>query len=236
MFALFRLLNAHLLWTREVYPTAAYQSLGNLAPAAATPGQREPGERAPVPGRHRHRRSRPHRRGDQGAGSRSASTPSTSSSTPPRSLPQEEVLASLRLFAAEVMPAFRIGSALMLQGTADSDALAAAATLVGSRPRPSSCSAGRDAPGRLGDRARPSATRCCSPGPASREPAGRHLLVPARTECTHGPFTLAETRLLCRSGIRTRGYHVGAFVDNAEVARRSSRRDGAIGSAWPTSR
>ena len=37
-------------------------------------------------------------------------------------------------------------------------------------------------------------------------------------ECTHGPFTLAETRLLCRSGIRTRGYHVGAFVDNAEVA------------------
>jgi hypothetical protein len=37
-------------------------------------------------------------------------------------------------------------------------------------------------------------------------------------EFTHGPFTLAETRLLCRSGIRTRGYHVGAFVDNAEVA------------------
>jgi Acetoacetate decarboxylase (ADC) len=37
-------------------------------------------------------------------------------------------------------------------------------------------------------------------------------------ECTHGPFTLAETRLLCRSGIRTRGYHVRAFVDNAEVA------------------
>ena len=37
-------------------------------------------------------------------------------------------------------------------------------------------------------------------------------------ECTLGPFTLAETRLLCRSGIRTRGYHVGAFVDNDEVA------------------
>ena len=53
-------------------------------------------------------------------------------------------------------------------------------------------------------------------------------------ECTHGPFTLAEIRLLCRSGIRTRGYHVGAFVDNAEVARRSSRRDGATGSRWPT--
>jgi len=38
-------------------------------------------------------------------------------------------------------------------------------------------------------------------------------------ECTHGPFTLAELRLLCRSGIRTRGYHLSAFVDNPEMAR-----------------
>jgi hypothetical protein len=37
-------------------------------------------------------------------------------------------------------------------------------------------------------------------------------------ECTHGPFTLAEIRLLCRSGIRTRGFHVGAFIDNPDVA------------------
>jgi hypothetical protein len=37
-------------------------------------------------------------------------------------------------------------------------------------------------------------------------------------ECAYGPFTLAETRLLCRSGLRTRGFLVGAFVDNAEVA------------------
>ena len=37
-------------------------------------------------------------------------------------------------------------------------------------------------------------------------------------ECAHGPFALAEVRLLCRSGIRTRGYHVGAFVDNPDVA------------------
>jgi alkanesulfonate monooxygenase SsuD/methylene tetrahydromethanopterin reductase-like flavin-dependent oxidoreductase (luciferase family) len=31
----FGLANAHLLWTREAYPTTAYQSLGNLAPAAS---------------------------------------------------------------------------------------------------------------------------------------------------------------------------------------------------------
>ncbi|HEY1280991.1 MAG TPA: acetoacetate decarboxylase family protein [Acidimicrobiales bacterium] len=38
------------------------------------------------------------------------------------------------------------------------------------------------------------------------------------TESAYGPFTLAETRLLCRSGLRTRGFLIGAFVDNAEVA------------------
>ena len=34
----------------------------------------------------------------------------------------------------------------------------------------------------------------------------------------HGPFTLAEMRLLCRSGLRTRGYLIGSFVDNADMA------------------
>jgi Acetoacetate decarboxylase (ADC) len=37
-------------------------------------------------------------------------------------------------------------------------------------------------------------------------------------ESAYGPFTLAETRLLCRSGLRTRGFLLGAFVDNPEVA------------------
>jgi len=36
MLGLFGLANSHLLWTREAYPTRAYQSLGNLAPAAAS--------------------------------------------------------------------------------------------------------------------------------------------------------------------------------------------------------
>ena len=32
----FGLANSHLLWTREAYPTRAYQSLGNLAPGPAS--------------------------------------------------------------------------------------------------------------------------------------------------------------------------------------------------------
>jgi hypothetical protein len=34
MVGAFGLANSHLLWTREAYPTRAYQSLGNLAPGA----------------------------------------------------------------------------------------------------------------------------------------------------------------------------------------------------------
>jgi hypothetical protein len=34
----------------------------------------------------------------------------------------------------------------------------------------------------------------------------------------HGPFTLAEMRLLCRSGLRTRGYLIGSFIDNDDMA------------------
>jgi hypothetical protein len=33
-----------------------------------------------------------------------------------------------------------------------------------------------------------------------------------------GPFTLAQLRVVCRSGIRTRGFHVSAVVDNPAAA------------------
>ena len=38
MVGLFGLANAHLFWTREAYPTRAYQSLANLAPSRAAGG------------------------------------------------------------------------------------------------------------------------------------------------------------------------------------------------------
>ena len=104
MLGSFALLNAHLLFTREVFPTRAYGLLANLAPAPRG-GERGPGDAHAVP-------------------------EGICIGAPPRvvaalkewesigvdainfivnaseCLSQEEVLASLRLFAAEVMPAF----------------------------------------------------------------------------------------------------------------------------------
>ena len=106
MFANFGILNSHLLWTREVYPTRAYQSLGNLAPGGggARPGGGEhPGEQRPVP--------------DGiaiGDPDRIVEAIKVWESigvdainfllNAAEMLPHEEVLASLRLFAKEVMP------------------------------------------------------------------------------------------------------------------------------------
>jgi hypothetical protein len=106
----------------------------------------------------------------------------------------------------------------MLQGTADVDAMAAAAPAV-------------DAPAReplhLGrcdllqvayelwaddrDDLFPPAVHPVNPPVATLSFLRAH-------ESEHGAFTLAELRLLCRSGLRTRGLHVGAFVDSAAVA------------------
>lgn len=99
----FGLLNAHLLFTREVFPTRAYQSLANLAPAPTRRGG--PGERPAVP---------------EGM---CLGTPDQIVQAIKRwesigvdqinfllnaaeVLPQEQVLDSLRLFAREVMPVF----------------------------------------------------------------------------------------------------------------------------------
>jgi hypothetical protein len=38
-------------------------------------------------------------------------------------------------------------------------------------------------------------------------------------ESVVGPFTLAQTRVVCRSGVRGRGFHVAGFVDNPDAAR-----------------
>jgi hypothetical protein len=41
-----------------------------------------------------------------------------------------------------------------------------------------------------------------------------------------GPFALAEVRIVCRSGARSRGFHVSCFVDGAEAGRLLSERWG----------
>ncbi len=102
---LFGLTNSHLLWTREAYPTRAYQSLGNLAPRAGT-DRSSPGDANRIP---------------EGIG---VGDPDRLVSVIQRwesigvdginflvnaceTVPQADVLESMRLFAAEVMPAFR---------------------------------------------------------------------------------------------------------------------------------
>lgn len=105
MVGLFGLTNSHLLWTREAYPTRAYQSLGNLSPGSRTDSA-SPGDPHGIP---------------EGIG---VGDPDRLVRTIERwesvgidgvnfllnaleVLPQEQVLASMRLFAAEVMPRFR---------------------------------------------------------------------------------------------------------------------------------
>jgi alkanesulfonate monooxygenase SsuD/methylene tetrahydromethanopterin reductase-like flavin-dependent oxidoreductase (luciferase family) len=99
----FGILNAHLLFTREAYPTRVYQSLANLAPAPTRQGG--PGDRPGVPegiclGDPRHVIEQIKRWQSIGVDEINFLLNSV------EVLSQAEVLASLRLFASEVMPAF----------------------------------------------------------------------------------------------------------------------------------
>jgi alkanesulfonate monooxygenase SsuD/methylene tetrahydromethanopterin reductase-like flavin-dependent oxidoreductase (luciferase family) len=106
MAATFGLANAHLLWTREAYPTSAYQSLGNLQPPAAKRETGAPGERRPLPegiaigdpARIIEEIERWDSVGIDGINFMLNAM---------EQIPQQQVLDSLRLFAAEVMPKFR---------------------------------------------------------------------------------------------------------------------------------
>jgi alkanesulfonate monooxygenase SsuD/methylene tetrahydromethanopterin reductase-like flavin-dependent oxidoreductase (luciferase family) len=106
MVGTFGLANSHLMWTREAYPTRAYQSLGNLAPKTDRTRSGGPGDAYGIP---------------EGicvgdpdiivaALKRWESLGLTGINFLLNGLevvPQEQVLASMRLFAKEVMPAFR---------------------------------------------------------------------------------------------------------------------------------
>src|SRR4029453_5299982 len=107
MLGLFSFFNANLLPTREAYPTRAYQSLGALAP---TPGSEagNPSDPRGIPngiaiGDPR-RIIQARKRGESiGVDALNFIVNTV------EAIPQEEVLASLRLFATEVMPHFRTG-------------------------------------------------------------------------------------------------------------------------------
>jgi alkanesulfonate monooxygenase SsuD/methylene tetrahydromethanopterin reductase-like flavin-dependent oxidoreductase (luciferase family) len=106
--ATYGLANSHLFWTREAYPTRAYQSLANLAPRAVqdlgSPGERRRLEGLCV--------GDPEQviqaiKGWESIGVDGINFLISELAT----IPQEQVLASLRLFAREVMPRFKKGEA-----------------------------------------------------------------------------------------------------------------------------
>jgi alkanesulfonate monooxygenase SsuD/methylene tetrahydromethanopterin reductase-like flavin-dependent oxidoreductase (luciferase family) len=107
MLGLFSFFNANLLPTREAYPTRAYQSLGALAPTP-TADAGSPGAERGIPDGIAI--GDPKRIGDAIARWESIGIDAINFIVNAvETIPQDEVLASLRLFAAEVMPRFRKG-------------------------------------------------------------------------------------------------------------------------------
>ncbi|MGH7855684.1 MAG: LLM class flavin-dependent oxidoreductase, partial [Candidatus Binatia bacterium] len=101
--------NQHLLWTREAFPTRAYQTLGNLAPQGSQPAG-NPGDRRRVPeglaiGDPKRVVEAIRRWESIGVDGINFLVNTL------EVIPQQEVLNSMRLFAREVMPAFRKGVA-----------------------------------------------------------------------------------------------------------------------------
>ncbi|MFP8881290.1 MAG: LLM class flavin-dependent oxidoreductase [Myxococcota bacterium] len=109
MLGLFGVLNAHLFFTREAFPTAAYKTLGNLAPGSRSRDAGSPGAGASVPegmcvGDPQHILKAVKRWESIGVDQVNFMLNTT------EVIAQPDVLDSLRLFAREVMPAFDGGS------------------------------------------------------------------------------------------------------------------------------
>ena len=104
MLGYFGLLNSHLLWTREAYPTRAYQSLGNLTPSAGGDSG-DPGSGVRIPegvciGDPKRIIEVTKRWESLGVDNMNFLLNAA------EILKQDEVLESMRLFAREVIPAF----------------------------------------------------------------------------------------------------------------------------------
>jgi alkanesulfonate monooxygenase SsuD/methylene tetrahydromethanopterin reductase-like flavin-dependent oxidoreductase (luciferase family) len=105
MVGTFTIHNAHLLFTREAYPTTAYQLLANLVPRASSSGPDSPGEQTRLPqglciGDPDWCIEQVKRWESIGADGMNFLLNAN------EILRQDEVLASMRLFATEVMPKF----------------------------------------------------------------------------------------------------------------------------------
>lgn len=107
MLGLFGVLNSHLFFTREAFPTSAYKTLGNLAPApravdAGSPGAGRGAPEGMCVGDPAHIERAVKRWESIGVDQINFMLNVT------EVIPQQQVLDSLRLFAREVMPAFGV--------------------------------------------------------------------------------------------------------------------------------
>ncbi|MEU3526824.1 acetoacetate decarboxylase family protein [Streptomyces sp. NPDC038707] len=114
----------------------------------------------------------------------------------------------------------------MLSGTADPDAMAAHAPYVAApATEPLACHGAQllqlvyQVDGHARQEVLPPALHPVNPPVIT-------VTVLRAAESDAGPFTLAETRVVCRSGARGRGFHVAAFVDGEQAARLLARRWG----------
>ena len=115
MVGMFGLTNAHLLWTREAYPTRAYQSLGNLAPGGGGGDRSSPGDPRGIP--EGVAVGDPERiAGVIGRWESIGVTGINFLLNACEVVPQQAVLDSMRLFAAEVMPRFTAGASRTAAG------------------------------------------------------------------------------------------------------------------------
>jgi alkanesulfonate monooxygenase SsuD/methylene tetrahydromethanopterin reductase-like flavin-dependent oxidoreductase (luciferase family) len=109
MLGLFGVLNSHLFFTREAFPTSAYKTLGNLAPGSRSRDAGSPGASASVPegmcvGDPQHILKAVKAWESIGVDQVNFMLNAT------EVIAQADVLESLKLFAREVMPAFDGGS------------------------------------------------------------------------------------------------------------------------------
>ena len=150
-------------------------------------------------------------------------------------VPQEDVLNSLRIFAKHVMPHFqevrrrprrREVVADAASGTMEVEAFA---PNVGGNPR-------------LQDRGMETQGRADSEHPLRGQTTNRqglmpvtfHPVIPAYAifNVTHypespaGPFTIADVRVGCRAGVRPRGFTLKSYVSTAAAAQELTRRWG----------
>ncbi|MFC4034789.1 acetoacetate decarboxylase family protein [Streptomyces polygonati] len=114
----------------------------------------------------------------------------------------------------------------MLSGTADPEAMAAGAPFVAAPATEPVVCRGAELLQAVYEVRSAGRQDLLPPALHPVSPPAVTLTVLRAEESDIGPFTLAETRIICRSGPRSRGLHVSCFVQGEEAARVLAERWG----------